>query len=600
MARLSDRVVTGAPNGILSNDEPIQWYAADGITLIDGIKVDATGAVYLAPAGGPTEVGGTLAVTGNITGPNSIYMSSDTSEVIRVTRTGTNAASAELSTSAGYGSVVLTDAAGTAQKIKAFGSEMRFDQGGTTRMTIDSNGDLNVTGSYRQTTAPATYAHPSADDLIIGTTAAGNSGMTIVSGTSGFGNVFFSDGTVAADQYSGYLQYVHSTDKLSFGVGGAPAMDLTSAGLAVTGNLATGGDVTIENSTPILDITYTGSSGRIDFNDSVDAVKARIIYTEGTGLRIGSNGTTEAITIPDATNNVNVSGGVRVSGDQSTPLTNEGLYGGHPSRGAHIQGHGSANDVTVSNQSGAVALAVPQGTINVEARGDLDVTGRTTGTGGFDLPNNIPVRGVPTTGGTVRMLRLNTSNQVEVGSTNSTLVFTATQAVKKTGTGTDVSLTRGNGTSGAINIYRNNGNTPWSIVGGQAGVTLDLELDYNGSLRGDFNSTTGAYTALSLRKFKDNIEDVVDPYETIRRLRPRTYTMSGVETAGYIYDEVDGVLDIASMDTGINHRPVGVNHDVINTYTTAAVQRLIVASEAAATEITQLKAEIQELRGLIK
>ena len=69
MARLSDRVVTGAPDGILSNDEPIQWYAADGITLIDGIKVDATDAVYLAPAGGLTEVGGDLDVTGNTTTP---------------------------------------------------------------------------------------------------------------------------------------------------------------------------------------------------------------------------------------------------------------------------------------------------------------------------------------------------------------------------------------------------------------------------------------------------------------------------------------------------------------------------------------------------
>ena len=64
MARLSDRVVTGAPNGVLANDEPIQWYAADGITLIDGIKVDAAGAVYLAFAGGLTKVGGALDVTG--------------------------------------------------------------------------------------------------------------------------------------------------------------------------------------------------------------------------------------------------------------------------------------------------------------------------------------------------------------------------------------------------------------------------------------------------------------------------------------------------------------------------------------------------------
>ena len=78
MARLSDRVVTGAPNGILANDEPIQWYAADGITLIDGIKVDATDAVYLAPAGGATEVGGNLTVTGTTTGSGYLYLESKT------------------------------------------------------------------------------------------------------------------------------------------------------------------------------------------------------------------------------------------------------------------------------------------------------------------------------------------------------------------------------------------------------------------------------------------------------------------------------------------------------------------------------------------
>ena len=74
MARLSDRVVTGAPNGILSNDEPIQWYAADGITLIDGIKVDATDAVYLAPAGGLTKVG-----TGGFNLPNNTPLRGTTS-----------------------------------------------------------------------------------------------------------------------------------------------------------------------------------------------------------------------------------------------------------------------------------------------------------------------------------------------------------------------------------------------------------------------------------------------------------------------------------------------------------------------------------------
>ena len=260
MARLSDRVVTGAPNGILSNDEPIQWYAADGITLIDGIKVDAAGDVYLAPAGGPTKVGGaldvtgnlatggdvtienatpilditytgtsgridfnnssdavksriiytegtglkigangtaaaitiadatnnvavsgTLTVTGNISGDDSILMTADTAEVIRLTRTGVNAATAELSTSAGFGSVVLTDAGGTTQSIQAFGNEMRFDQGGTTRMTIESDGDFKVVNeiwSGTWSTAGATSGVRLTETGFIGISRTGTSAAT--------------------------------------------------------------------------------------------------------------------------------------------------------------------------------------------------------------------------------------------------------------------------------------------------------------------------------------------------------------------------------------------------------------------------------------
>lgn len=87
-------------------------------------------------------------------------------------------------------------------------------------------------------------------------------------------------------------------------------------------------------------------------------------------LVIGSSSTPITLDV-DTT----VTGGLRASGYQATPLTNEGLYGGHPSRGAYIQGHGSANDFTVANQTGTIALAVPQNTINVEARGDLSISG---------------------------------------------------------------------------------------------------------------------------------------------------------------------------------------------------------------------------------
>ena len=705
--------VTGTGTSVFASLDISGDIDVDGTTNLDVVDID--GAVDMAST---LQVDGISTFTGQITANGGMELLDNkkltfgTGDDLEIYHDGSNS--------------YIKDVGTGNLKIQGANVEI-LTAGGTKYADFAANvSRLYHTGNAKLSTSTAGITVTG--EMTVGTLVAGSGSITDTSGAISFGNENLSTtGTLASGN-----------------------LDVTGT-LDVSGNLATGGDVTIENATPILDITYTGTSGRIDFNNSSDAVKSRIIYTQGTGLSIGANGTSTAITIADATNNVSVAGnifqgtnpatagnirlaalstirnrnaannanitmigtnssdqvsiassghGTVVGGDLSLAAAaslnvGNGYYGNADSNwGLLVKADttaGGAHNIGILATDGNEMMRFTDSTKGVSLAGALAVTGTTTGTGGFNVPNNVPFRGTLTNGGTSRMLRMSSSNVIEVGSTTQAMdIFASAATVSGTlgigganpsavplyvekdiarmrlaavGTGganqatlqfynegtfkgqigyreasndfeiwsqngslatmtmdasnnvkvpngsllvnqgsgiADVLLSRGNGSSGSVNIYRNNGNNPWSIVGGQGGVTIDLELDYNGSLRGDFNSTTGAYTALSLRKFKDNIEDVVDPYEIIRRLRPRTYNMSGVETAGYIYDEVDGVLDIASMDTGINHRPIGVNHDVINTYTTAAVQRLIVASEAAATEITQLKAEIQELRGLIK
>ena len=63
--------------GIPTNDLPLKGLNAAGDAYIDMIQVDAADAVYLAPAGGPTEVGGDLKVSGTATikdGDNSVFL----------------------------------------------------------------------------------------------------------------------------------------------------------------------------------------------------------------------------------------------------------------------------------------------------------------------------------------------------------------------------------------------------------------------------------------------------------------------------------------------------------------------------------------------
>jgi hypothetical protein len=105
-----------------------------------------------------------------------------------------------------------------------------FDTNSTTRlatekMRIDSEGRLLL-----GTTTEGRF-NEGADKFTIGSTGA--SGMTIRSGTTSYGTIYFSDATSGAAEYAGYVQYDHTNDKLLLGVGGSNVIVMDNAG-AVT------------------------------------------------------------------------------------------------------------------------------------------------------------------------------------------------------------------------------------------------------------------------------------------------------------------------------------------------------------------------------
>ena len=68
----------------------------------------------------------------------------------------------------------------------------------------------------------------SADNLTVADSGA--SGITIRSGTSNDGSLFFSDGTSGADEYRGWVQYNHSSNYLTFATDANERMRINSSG----------------------------------------------------------------------------------------------------------------------------------------------------------------------------------------------------------------------------------------------------------------------------------------------------------------------------------------------------------------------------------
>jgi hypothetical protein len=102
------------------------------------------------------------------------------------------------------------------------------DSSDATAITIDSSERVLL----QHTTS---IANASLDDLEIGS-GSGNTGMTIYSGTSGFGGIAFADGnTGASDQYPGLIEFSHSANSMQFYTANTERMRILSGGTVVFG-----------------------------------------------------------------------------------------------------------------------------------------------------------------------------------------------------------------------------------------------------------------------------------------------------------------------------------------------------------------------------
>ena len=103
-----------------------------------------------------------------------------------------------------------------------------FREAGNLRFATDNSEKMRLDSSGRLMIGTTIEGVVNGDDLNVA--SSGHTGITIRSGTSNQGNIFFSDGTSGPDEYRGYFQYLHAVNALLLGTDAAERMRIDSAG----------------------------------------------------------------------------------------------------------------------------------------------------------------------------------------------------------------------------------------------------------------------------------------------------------------------------------------------------------------------------------
>ena len=206
----------GAGDGLLieeSGNTPLIWNYENsdmrfGTNNLERLQLKANGDVYLNPTVGSTAVNsgairrfsaGLDYWSGTAGSANAIKYAIHSQSDDNMYGLGISNSLLEIQAQANIAFFAGSAGSGTGRRVE--------------RLRIDSSGRVIIGDTDTDN------ANTSADDLVVST--AGISGITIKSGSSSDGNLFFSDGNSAAQQYAGYVQYSHSDLELRFGANAA-------------------------------------------------------------------------------------------------------------------------------------------------------------------------------------------------------------------------------------------------------------------------------------------------------------------------------------------------------------------------------------------
>jgi hypothetical protein len=224
----------------------------------------------------------------------------------------------------------LEDAAG-------YGSLLLYQAGGSAKVSIQGNGDSYFNGgSVGIGSAPGSY-NSNANNLVVGT-GSGNEGLSIASGASSEGGIYFANGTTGTDQYNGALLYRHNINRLDIFTDGAARWFVDSTGNLIAAaagqgiDFGSGASTTLDEYEEGYHETTVGTDGTGSI--TLYASHDRMTYTK-IGNIIQINGMLAITSVSSPTGNVTFSLPVPIP----TLTDNAGYVGG----AVYFQDYGTSN-----------------------------------------------------------------------------------------------------------------------------------------------------------------------------------------------------------------------------------------------------------------
>jgi len=491
------------------------------LAMIRGISsaADAADMVFYTEAtGAAIEERMRISSSGNVGIGTSapVSLSSQTSltingtSVARIDLQGTGqiyANSTEVVLQGAYGKPVAIDA-GTNQHIS-------FRYATAEKMRLDSSGRLllGTTSTY----------FADADDLVVA--GSGNQGITIASGTSSDGNIFFADGTSGDARYMGIVRYNHSDNAMKFYTNGAnERMRIDSSGQIIAGPFGGAGNAVIAGSSSP---SYTNQAGTNLLLKSGDGSGTGSSFMSFSTSPAGSSGTT----VNTATERMRIDSSGRVGIGTTTPTGK-----------VEIQGPAIGSGNVDHDHFKALKLSLADGT---EWGGQAQFSvGRWQEDG-----NNARSTLQLALGNGQQNSDSNADTVIFTALSHGRVVFSPTGAADGQGV-----TTYANGTNGHYVSVTGTSNY-WITNHGVSSATGTLSTFYNNSTYcGGINiSSTNvtSYVSASDYRLKENVAPMTGATERLKQLNPVTFDWinSGEASEGFLAHEVGAVVPISTTGT---------------------------------------------------